>query len=140
MKDRYQVKIKNIDIDIYNYDEILELIQEVIKKVLKINSNGGLFMFEVYQNSLYGIVMDITKLEDKEDSEFEVRIHFHIDSVILVKGDYFYLRDIGVEGTDIYYYDKDFYTLYEDKFGEYDSLVYGEEALKVINDGIRLKI
>jgi hypothetical protein len=139
MKDRYQVKIKNIDIDIYNYDEILELIQEVIKKVLKINSNGGLFRFEIYQNSLYGIVMDITKLEDC-DEDFEIKISFHIDSVILVKGDYFYMRDIGVEGTDIYYYDKEFYALYEDKFGEYDDLVYGEEALKVINDGIRLKI
>lgn len=138
-KDQYTVKIKNKNIDIFDYDEVLELIQQVMKKIIDINLSTGIFDVKVYTNYDYGIIMNIDKVLDN-DEEIDIKLHFYIDSLILVKTDYFYLKETNVKNKIVYYFDKNFYTAYNDDILEYSDIAYGQKTKEIITKGIKLTI
>lgn len=137
-KSQYIIKFKNTKVDIFNYDEILNLTEQALKKITNLDSLNGIYDIRVYTNYDYGIIMEIEKNYDEEETD--IKIHFYIDSPILVKSDYFYLKDTNTKNKIVYYFDKEFYIEYNKDINEFSETVYGNKAKEIINKGIKILI
>ena len=126
------VKYKNLDIDIFDYDEVMNLCKIVIKKLISKYICYGLYLFNIYTNYQYGIIIVINKINDL-DNDINIKIRFHIESIFLEEIDYFKYKD---KNKTIYYYDDKFYIEYDKNYLEDSYILYGDIVDEILDNGI----
>ena len=137
----------NIIKDIYDKEEIKNLISTIIKKLKKKYKLNNLFIFTFYIDEYNN---NIIKIINKESytKYIDIKIKFFINNIILYKIDYFKINKLNINNKNIYYYKDNFYLEIKEKINikqklfleENTTYYYKEEALNIINKGLRIKI
>ena len=137
----------NIIKDIYNKEEIKNLISTIIKKLKKKYKLNNLFIFTFYIDEYNN---NIIKIINKESytKYIDIKIKFFINNIILYKIDYFKINKLKINNKNIYYYKDNFYLEIKENLNikqklfleENTTYYYKEEALNIINKGLRIKI
>ena len=111
-KDNYIIKIFNNynGIDIYDHDNIESFVKDIFNKHLKKYNLTGRILFNVYIDRLYGMIIEIKKLNDLIiDKLIDIKIKFNLNISFLYEVEYFYLIDNNIFNQNIYYYKDKFY-------------------------------
>ena len=137
----------NIIKNIYNKEEIKNLISIIIKKLKKKYKLNNLFIFTFYIDEYNN---NIIKIINKESytKYIDIKIKFYINNLILYKIDYFLIDKLNISNKQIYYYKDNFYLEIKEKLNikqklfleENTTYYYKEEALNIIDKGLRIKI
>ena len=137
----------NIIKDIYNKEEIKNLISTIIKKLKKKYKLNNLFIFTFYIDEYNN---NIIKIINKENytKYIDIKIKFFINNIILYKIDYFKINKLKINNKNIYYYKDNFYIEIKENLNikqklfleENTTYYYKEDALNIINKGLRIKI
>ena len=134
-KNNFTFKLKGIEIDIFNYDEIMNICKMIMKKIIVEDKDNGLYKFDIYTNYQYGMIIDGKKISN--DDDIDIKVNFHIESIFLEEVDYFNYKD---KNKIIYYYNNKFYIEY-DKDSLIDSyILYGDMVYDILNRGIIVNI
>ena len=146
--DKYNFIIKDINIinNIYDQNEIKQLISKIINK-LKIkyklyNSFIFIFYIDEYNNNIIKI-----KNIESNNKYIDIKLKFYLDNIILYKIDYFLIDKLNINNKNIYYYNNNYYlkinrdiTKQQLIFLEENTkYYYSKESLNIINKAIRLK-
>lgn len=137
----------NIIKDIYDKEEIKNLISIIIKKLKKKYKLNNLFIFTFYIDEYNN---NIIKIINKESytKYIDIKIKFYINNIILYKIDYFLIDKLNINNKNIYYYKDNFYLEIKENLNikqklfleENTTYYYKEEALNIIDKGLRIKI
>lgn len=137
----------NIIKDIYDKEEIKNLISIIIKKLKKKYELNNLFIFTFYLDEYNN---NIIKIINKESytKYIDIKIKFYINNIILYKIDYFLIDKLNINNKNIYYYKDNFYLEIKEKINikqklfleENTTYYYKEESLNIIDKGLRIKI
>ena len=137
----------NIIKDIYNKEEIKNIISTIIKKLKKKYNLNNLFIFTFYINEYNN---NIIKIINKENNTkyIDIKIKFFINNITLYKIDYFKIKKLNINNKQIYYYKDNFYLEIKENINikqklfleENTTYYYKEEALNIIDKGLRIKI
>ena len=136
----------NIIKDIYDKEEIKNLISIIIKKLKKKYKLNNLFIFTFYIDEYNN---NIIKIINKESytKYIDIKIKFYINNIILYKIDYFLIDKLNINNKNIYYYKDNFYLEIKEKLNikkklfleENTTYYYKEESLNIIDKGLRIK-
>ena len=136
----------NIIKDIYDKEEIKNLISIIIKKLKKKYKLNNLFIFTFYIDEYNN---NIIKIINKESytKYIDIKIKFYINNTILYKIDYFLIDKLNINNKNIYYYKDNFYLEIKEKINikqklfleENTTYYYKEEALNIMEKGLRIK-
>ena len=97
------------NINIYNEEEILNLLKEVIKKIInKRNISGNLYL-DIYIDKYYGMIINAKIKELKDKVNIDIKLTFHINNIFLYKLDYFNKGYLPKNTYNIYYYKNNYY-------------------------------
>lgn len=118
------------DFDIFDVDSIKDLFKMILLKLKEKYQVKGLLDIEVYVNSDYGMIMEIENIYAYGE-EFDVTIHFHLDSVFLCE-----INSNEISHQDeVYYYHDKFYSNYKRNI---DSYVIYKDCLEIMEKGIKI--
>lgn len=131
-KNNFTVKFKDYDINIFDYDEVMNICKEIIKKIISKDENFGIYMFDIYTNCKYGLIIDGEKMSDKSDG-IDIKINFHVESTFLEEIDYFSYNN---KNKIIFYYDNKFYIEYDKDFLTDSYILYGDKVYEILNKAI----
>ena len=149
-KDNYIVKIYNNynGVDIYDHNNIECFVKDIFNTHLKKYNLNGRILFNVYIDKLYGMIIEIKKLNDLIiDKLIDIKIKFNLNVSFLYEFDYFYLIYNNIVNQNIYYYKDKFYLEIINDMNDSDYIklldnsiiVYNDEINKIINNGFKLK-
>lgn len=116
--------------DVFDIDSIRKLFYEIVKKLKLKYGLKGLFDADMYINSYYGFVVEMTLLDDCED-DIDVNITIHINNNFLIEID----SNTILDYKDVYYYNGKFYGTY---LGISDNEVIYKNIDEIINNGIKV--
>ena len=128
----YIIKIDKKHVNnLYDTDEILEILKNNLIYVKKFFHISGLCSIDIYVNYLYGIIIEIDNI-NKYGNDLDIKVKFHINS--------YFLSEIEFDDIDkynlLYYYNNKFYTNYTENL---DSIIVYKNVQEIINKGIKLK-
>ena len=143
----YKIKLPGLtDFNNFDIDYSLNLISNFLKRYLIDDNMFGFLDIDIFFNQIYGVIMEINFLEDKDKNEYVTKILFHVDSYFLYEIDYFDIDEALLNNGIVYYYKDKFYLYLKqvkdlDKYlrlTEFANIIYGDDSLIIINDGIKL--
>lgn len=149
-KDSYIIKVFNCDdFDIYDHDDIKEMVSNIFNKVLNKYNLFGEILFNIYVDNLYGLIIEVNKIDDLFiKNAVDLKIKFNLNISFLYEVDYFYLIDNNITNQNIYYYKDKFYLEIINDIDKYDylklldnsSIIYNNRINDIIDNGIKLSI
>ena len=146
-KNNYLIKIFNKFIDIYDKDEIEELVRKVFSKIMKKEKIHGDAIVNIYVNDNYGIIIKIEVDNNCYYSdELDLKIIMHLNNNFLFEIDYFNLKELNIKNQNIYYYNDKFYLEIVNPIDNKDLLKLSDfiffkmdDTINIINKGIKIK-
>ena len=149
-KDSFIIKVFNCDnFDIYDHEDIKEMVSSVFNKVLNKYNLCGEILFNIYVDKLYGLIIEVNKIDDLLVKDvIDLKIKFNLNISFLYEVDYFYLVDNNIDNQNIYYYKDKFYLEIINDMDKNDylklldnsSIIYDDKINDVIDNGIMLNI
>jgi len=149
-KDSYIIKVFNYDnFDIYDHEDIKEMVSNVFNKVLNKYNLCGEILFNIYVDKLYGLIIEVNKIDDLLVKDvIDLKIKFNLNISFLYEVDYFYLVDNNITNQNVYYYKDKFYLETVNDIDNIDylklldnsSIIYDDKINDIIDNGIRLNI
>jgi hypothetical protein len=140
-----------------NFNKMVNI--ELFLKKIIINLNKyynlnmeGYYNVLIYVNNLYGIVIELMKIDDDYiklfNKKIDMKITFNLDSIFLFKlNDYFLLNELKISKKEIYYYENNFYLnilnkeineLLMMKLLEHTEIIYGDKVYEILEYGKKL--
>lgn len=116
--------------DFFDKDNIQELFQKILTKILEKYELKGLVDVDVYVNNEFGLIIEFQEIHSYFE-DIDLQIHFHIGSVFLFEIE---LNDI-FSYSDVYYYKGKFYGSYH---GLIDSSIFYKGIDEIIEKGIKV--
>ena len=146
--DKYNFIIKDINIinNIYDQNEIKQLISKIINKLKKKYQLYNSFIFIFYIDEYNNNIIKIKNIENN-NKYIDIKLKFYLNNIILYKIDYFLIDKLNINNKNIYYYNNNYYlkinrdiTKQQLIFLEENTkYYYSKESLNIINKAIRLK-
>ena len=135
-QDEFVFYFKDRLIDVFDRDELQDLVKVILKRMLKVKKQTGVFLVEVFINYEYGTIVEVTKKKGWEVG-IDVKLKVHLGSNLLQEIDDF---EFSKENNDkiIYYYNGNFYTEYRNTLVLDSKIEYGDRANQIISEGIKL--
>lgn len=133
--------------DIYDHEEIKNLVQDIFDTFLKKYNIYGSLVFNVFFDQKYGIIVEVKKERDLNFNHLvDIKIKFHLNISFLYEIDYFYLLDNNIINQNIYFYNDKFYLEIVNDINDSDyiklldnsKIIYDNEMDKIVNNGIKL--
>ena len=120
------------DFDVFDRENITDLFQKILIKLLDKYDIKGLLDVDVFVDLVYGMIIEIREIYSYHD-EVDMQIHFHLDSVFL--NEIIFSDEMDIR--NVYYYQGKFYKTYD---GTDDSqILYQDlECEEIIDKGIKL--
>lgn len=146
-KDNFKIKLLDKQINIYDPQELEKLTQKILKKIQKIKKTRNLIILDIYQDNMYGTIINLKEYPKLINiaNEIEVKINIHTNNPLLYKINYFDIEKSIKE--NLYYYKNNFYlepkknVTKKDYLNliEHSEIIY-ETSLDIINYGVKIKL
>lgn len=127
----------NID-DYKDQEQVVKYVKILVKKLKNRLKLKGFYKLKVFVNSNVGLFVDVIKIDDLEYSNvLDLRVIVFLDSDIYFETDDYFL--IGDNKEVIFYGDK-FYCSVNNldniyNYLEFGNFIYGDEVLKILEQG-----
>lgn len=109
----------------------------------------GEYNVKVYVNKFYGLIIELERIDDNNPfltNLIDMKIIFHINSIILYEVDNYDFIDYIKGNIKKYYYKNKFYFLINEiddisylKLLEYSKIIYGDKVKRIMGEALIIK-
>ena len=145
--DKYNFIIKDINIinNIYDQEEIKQLISIIIKKLKNKYKLYNSFIFKFQIDEYNNNIIKINNIESN-NKYIDIKLKFFLENTIIYKIDYFLIDKLNIKNKNIYYYNNNYYVKINKNITKKELIFleentkyyYSKESLNILKNAIRL--